>query len=157
MSSYRNKAWYLVILTGISAEAAYKIISENLKRPGFIHEKKNAYAAYREVYGKDFASPEEMRALSQEEKIRRLEEENEKLKIEQRKAGRQASNFAATNDEPEVPEVPVPEKAEVPASDEKKEEIYATKEQFKAAHPELKGLPNYHAWLKYAKEHGLEK
>ncbi len=140
----RNKKWYLNILKNMTAERAYSYISENLKRPVFIYEAQNAHAAYKELFGSDFLSPQERRALSDKEEIERLKAELELAKITQKKAD-------------EVIEV----KTEVDqVEDEAASEVASgvlTKEQYKAANPELKGLPLHHAWLRYAKEHGIEK
>ncbi len=74
-SGYRNEAWYLRMLKRKTAPEAYRFITENLKAPTFIHEKQNAYAAYQQLYGHPFASPEEIRANEDKKEIERLREE----------------------------------------------------------------------------------
>lgn len=151
--SYRNKAWYISILTGVvknevgrdvkvgngmDSEAAYKFISFNLERPSFIYEPSNAYEAYQEVYGKPFASPQEMRAVEEKKELELLREKVEQFEIEKR--NRDKGN-----------EVVAP-----PAEPDKSTETPPlTKEQFKLSRPELKGLAIHHAWNKYKKEHGI--
>lgn len=151
--SYRNKAWYISILTGVvknevgrdikvgdgmDSEAAYKFISFNLERPSFIYEASNAYEAYKEVYGKSFASPQEMKAMEEKKELELLRERVERLEIEKR-------NLSA--DKGAVPPPADPNKST--------ETDLLTKEQFKASHPELKGINVHHGWTKYKKEHGI--
>jgi hypothetical protein len=135
LMSYRNKEWYLIILKGKTAEWAYRYITDNLRQPSFVHEPSNAFAAYREVFGVDFSSPEEMKAISQAEEIERLKAELELAKI----AKKQET---------------VAEKKEV-AVDKSTETDLLTKEQFKASRPDLKGISIHHGWTKYKKEHGI--
>ena len=161
MSSYRNKEWYKSMLsgivkneagrdvrvgTGMDIDKAYKMISLNLERPSFIHEHANAYAAFQEVYGKPYASPQEMKALADKNEIERLREKVEQLEIEKRQAAQNAITERSQTEsfEPE---------AEAPLDISS----VLTKEQFKLAHPELKGLAGHHAWTRYAKENGIEK
>lgn len=128
-SGYRNKEWYLPLIKGMDMAGAYKFISEHLKALSFIYEPDNAAAAFKEVFGRDYASPQEMAAQSAAEKIRELEAENAKLKA-----------LAHTEE----------------VTDEGKKEDVAgelTQEQFAAAHPEIpSGLKMYQAYQKYLKE-----
>jgi hypothetical protein len=128
-SSYRNKEWYLPIIKGMDMAGAYKFISEHLKAPSFVYEPDNAAAAFKEVFGRDYASPQEMAAQSAAEKIRELEAENAKLK-----ALAQAGEVAG---------------------EEKTEDVTdkLTQDQFAAEHTEIPaGLKMYHAYQKYLKE-----
>lgn len=128
-SGYRNKEWYLPLIKGMDMAGAYRFISEHLKAPSFIYEADNAAAAFKEVFGRDYASPQEMAAQSAAEKIRELEAENAKLKA-----------LAHT---------------EEGADEEKTEDVAGklTQEQFAAEHTEIPaGLKMYHAYQKYLKE-----
>jgi hypothetical protein len=141
----RNKGWYLMMLKGKTMEWAYAYITENLKRPSFIYEPQNAYAAYKEIFGVDFASPEERKTLSQAEEIERLKKELELAKI--------AQNQVVTQ-----PIKKVDGQSELgPDADDKSDKVdLLTKEQFKSSHPELKGLPLHHAYQKYLKENQVK-
>ena len=121
---YRNKGWYLTMLEGKDKEWAYRFITDHLKAPSFVYEPQNAYAAYKETYNINFASPEEMKALLQAEEIERL-----KAELEAAKAPKQ-----------EVEE-PIANVVHV-----------FTKDEFKVAHPEFKGLPLHRAYQRYVKE-----
>jgi hypothetical protein len=78
----RDKAWYLLMLKGKTKEWAYRYITDNLKAPSFVYEQQNAYAAYKEVFGIDFSSPEQMQIFSDKEEIERLKAELEAAKAQ---------------------------------------------------------------------------
>jgi uncharacterized small protein (DUF1192 family) len=78
----RDKAWYLLMLKGKTKEWAYKFIKRNLEAPSFVYEQQNAYAAYKEVFGEEFASPEELRVKTDKEEIERLKAELEAAKAQ---------------------------------------------------------------------------
>jgi hypothetical protein len=139
----RNKELYLKVLKDHTKEWAYEYITENLKRPDFAYEQSNAYAAYKEVFGVDFASPEEIRAMSQAEEIERLKAELELVKIAKKKEAVEP-----------IKEVTEPIKEVV---EDKFKPEPTPKEQFKELHPEWKGLELHREWLKYAKKNGLPK
>jgi hypothetical protein len=63
--AYRNTKWYVAMLKNMSVEKGSAFVSANLERPSFAYEFKNANAAFKEVYGMDYASPAEMRTLSE--------------------------------------------------------------------------------------------
>ena len=130
----RDKAWYLLMLKGKTMDWAYRFIIDNLKAPSFVYEPQNAYAAYKEVFGIDFASPEQMSALSDKEEIERLKAELELAKI--------AQKSATVTDE----------KKDNPSDNKITISDLLTKEQFKSNHSELKGLPLHHAYQRYVKE-----
>jgi hypothetical protein len=140
---YRNKEWYIPIIKTMSAEKAYEYVSENLKAPSFVYEPENAVAAYREVFGVEYASPQERAMKTAADKIRELEAENERLKA--------IVQPVATEEMPmEADPVDVAPVSEVVAAavDEK-----MTQEQFATAHPEITvGLKMFRAYKKYLKE-----
>jgi hypothetical protein len=140
----RNKELYLKVLKDHTKEWAYEYITENLKRPDFVYEPQNAHEAYKEIFGVDFASPEEIRAMSQAEEIERLKAELELVKIAQKKE--------VVEPIKEVEEAVNELVIENPFKPEP-----TPKEQFKELHPELKGLDLHRAWLKYAKANGIPK
>jgi len=147
--SYRNKKWYLMFLPKMTIEKAYAFINENLKRPSFIHEPKVAYGAFKEVFSKEYASPQEMAALSAAEKIRALEEENERLRIEVK--NRVDSGQSELEPLSEPIDEPTNETDHVTNA-----VVYQTQDEFKAAHPEFTdGLRMHREWKKYAKANGL--
>jgi hypothetical protein len=126
---YRNKEWYIPIIKTMSMERAYEYISENLKAPSFVYEHDNASAAYKEVFGIEFASPQERAMKTAADKIRELEAENERLKLLAKQSGGEDS------------------------SDEKSANGKMTQDEFAATHPEIPaGLKMYHAYQKYLKE-----
>jgi len=126
------------MLKNKTKEWAYGFIKNNLKAPSFEYERQNAYAAYQEVFGIEFASPEEVQAKTDKEEIERL-----KAELEAAKAQKSEIKVEAPI-EPEI--APTPEGLCV-----------YTKDEFKVAHPELKGIYIHHAWVKYCKENGIEK
>lgn len=154
----RDRKWYLELLTGtrknefgtiqklrepMTMEKAYKVISENLKRPAYVHEARVATTVFRELYGKDYASPEEMLSMNQAAKIKALEEENERLKLAQREKAKMGQSeigpipYAPTTDTPP----PIPG--------------LMTKDQFYASHMELLGAKKKQQWEKYKAENGI--
>jgi len=127
----------------INIEKARKMIFENLERPSFKYEDRNAYAAFKEVYGVDYASPSEMKTLADKEEIERLREKVEQLEIEKREAKRIADQNGTTT----VPDTPQTGESSTQSG-------VMSKDEYAIAHPELKGLPLYHAYNKYVKEKG---
>jgi len=150
--SYRNKKWYLSVLQGKAREWAYEYISENLKRPAFVYEPENAHAAYKEIFGVDFASPQEMAAISAAEKIRQLEAEVEKLRVEKKQDDRDFAKMGQSEIEPIIEQETVEQIVNAVAAPS----VINTKEDFLAANPGLNGLKGLHEWRRYAKEHGIE-
>lgn len=154
----RNKEFYLVILKQKTMDWAYAYITENLKRPSFVYEPQNAYAAYKEIFGVDFASPEEMKTASLAEENARLREELELAKI----AAKQKETVTIASQSPVEDAV-----AEVPESvttstnavgDTTNPVVYGSKEEFVKAHPEITdGRKMHHSWLKYVKESKVQK
>lgn len=144
--AYRNKKWYVALLKNMSMERASKMISEYLQRPSFAYELENANAAFREVYGRDYASPAELRTLSDKEEIERLKAKLEAAEIEKRQAARPV----------EVkPEMPVAD--DIPDGNIKTDLL--TAEQFKEKWIADNGadipLRRGQAWKKYKKENGI--
>ncbi len=140
----RNKKWYLAILKGKTMEWAYRFITDNLKAPSFMYEQQNAYAAYKEVFGADFASPEEIQAKSDKEEIERLKAELEAVKAQKQETVKVVTDF--TDKEVFIVDPPITENIGI-----------ITKEQFYNLHVELKGAAKSKAWAEYAKEKGIEK
>lgn len=138
----RNKAWYLLMLKGKTVEWAYNFIKGHLERPSFVYEPQNAYAAFKEVFGFNYISPQEMKAAEERAELDRLRAENEALRM----AAQQ--KVVETVGQSEIE--PMPDEAEKPI-------IYQTKDEFMAAHPELKAPYVHKVWNKYAKENGLVK
>jgi hypothetical protein len=153
----RNKEFYLLILKDKTMAWAYAYITENLKRPSFVYEPQNAYAAYKEIFGVDFASPEEMKTASQAEEIARLKEELEAVKIAAKQAVTQPldgvdGKVDGTTETFENESDKTADESSNAAGDTTNTVIYATKEEFKTAHPEFKGLTAHHEWQRYVKE-----
>jgi hypothetical protein len=155
--AYRNKKWYVVLLTGktkvlgkekqvgkgFTMAEASEIISEYLKRPSFAYELENANAAFLEVYGREYASPAEMSVQSDKAEIARLKALLEEKEIAKRNAA------PAPVVEPIAEPVASPA-VEVSADVETADVL--TKEQFAAAHPEIPaGLKVHQAYKKYLK------
>jgi len=153
--AYRNKKWYVVLLTGktkvfgkekqvgkgFTMAEASEMISKYLERPSFAYELENANAAFLEVYGREYASPAEMRTISDREEIARLKAQLEEMEI----AKRNAAPVIEPIVEPVVSPV-VEVSADVETAD------VLTKEQFAAAHPEIPaGLKVHQAYKKYLK------
>jgi len=139
-SSYRNKEWYLPIIKGMDMAGAYKFISEHLKAPSFVYEPDNAAAAFKEVFGRDYASPQEMAAQSAAEKIRELEAENARLK-------------AATTTGRSSQMDGLPDGGSQTDDSQEGATDKLTQEQFAVEHTEIPaGLKMYHAYQKYLKE-----
>lgn len=144
--AYRNKKWYVALFKNMSIERASKMASEYLQRPSFAHELENVNAAFREVFGRDYASPAEMRILSDKEEIERLKAKLEAVEIEKRQAAR-----------------PVEVKPEMPIADDIPDENIKTDlltaEQFKEKWIADNGgdIPpkRGRAWAKYKKENGI--
>jgi hypothetical protein len=146
----RNKKWYLVILKDKTMAWAYEYIIENLKRPSFVYEPQNAYAAYKEVFGVDFKSPEQMMAESQEQEIARLKAELEAMKVDGKKSDGTTETFENGTYE-------TGGDTDSTAGNTTNTVVYLTKEEFKTAHPELKGLAVHHKWQAYVKEQKEKK
>ena len=142
----RDRDWYLKLLKRMPMEKAYQVISRNLKYPDYVHEAAVATAIFKEMYGKDYASPEEMLALSQAAKIKALEEENEKLRLAQKER--------AMGGQDEVG--PEPEIASAPPPPPPPQDGPMSKEQFYKAHPELLGAKKKQEWEKYKADNGIE-
>jgi hypothetical protein len=138
---------------GMDRETAAAFVSEKLKYPSFIYEADNANEAFREAYGMDYASPSEMRIMSDREKIARLEAELEKVQIEKRQAAMGLTEIGPPTPMEEYANADV---AVTNAIGDTDNAVVGTKEDFLAANPGLKGLPGHRAWNRYAREHGIE-
>jgi hypothetical protein len=156
--AYRNKKWYVVLLTGktkvfgkekqvgkgFTMAEASEMISKYLERPSFAYELENANAAFLEVYGREYASPAEMRTISDREEIARLKAQLEEMEIAKRNAA-----------PPSPPDAGEKKNDEDLTGDKSKEDggtDVLTKEQFAAAHPEIPaGLKVHQAYKKYLK------
>lgn len=143
--AYRNKKWYVALLKGMSVEKASAVVSEYLQRPSFMYELQNANAAFREVFGMDYASPAEMRTLSDREEIARLKAQLEAVEIEKKKAV-SANVESAHSADDDIPDGNI------------KDDLL-TAEQFKDKWIAENGadvpLKRGRAWAKYKKENGI--
>jgi len=157
--AYRNKKWYLVFFTGknvvmgkvkqlgkgMTKDEASAFVSVNLERPSFKYEFENANDAFKEVYGMDYASPAEMRTISDREEIARLKAKLEAIEIEKRQAAAGAGADATD------------ETAGDTGGDKQKDLL--TAEQFKDKWIAENGtdvpLKRGRAWAKYKKENGI--
>jgi hypothetical protein len=149
--AFRNTKFYRLVLKGMTMDQAYEFITANLKRPTNVYEQRNAYDVFKEVFKIDFTSPQELQALKEKEELIKLREENERLKIEAKqketvveKVGDVTETF---DPEPDIPASDTGNAADHTTSTV----VYNTKEEFKTAHPELKGLAVHHEWQRYVK------
>jgi len=78
--AYRNKDFYVSMYRQQDVDTAYKMTEHNLRCPSFAYERQNVDAAWLEVYGYPFMSPEQKKYADMEAKVVALEAEKAAVK-----------------------------------------------------------------------------